>query len=165
MAATYRLSSWRRLLNALVRGLLRVGLGPRHTYLLTVRGRRSGKHILDACDLDGGRHTSLARRPLWRGVLGAQRPSRGSGDAEPRPPIRGRHHGCTRARRKRACAKTVCHRNPDHATISSTRHPTPRWRRLSPKPIATPSSASMGHQPRWRSIAPLAASPGSRPRR
>jgi hypothetical protein len=32
MAATYRLSHWRRLLNALVRGLLRVGLGPRHTY-------------------------------------------------------------------------------------------------------------------------------------
>lgn len=43
MAATYRLSRWRRLLNALVRTLLRVGLGPRHTYLLTVHGRRSGK--------------------------------------------------------------------------------------------------------------------------
>jgi deazaflavin-dependent oxidoreductase (nitroreductase family) len=42
MAATYRLSRWRRLLNALVRTLLRVGLGPRHTYLLTVQGRRSG---------------------------------------------------------------------------------------------------------------------------
>jgi hypothetical protein len=42
MAATYRRSRWRRLLNALVRGLLRVGLGPRHTYLLTVHGRRSG---------------------------------------------------------------------------------------------------------------------------
>jgi hypothetical protein len=42
MAATYRLSRWRHLLNALVRSLLRVGLGPRHTYLLTVQGRRSG---------------------------------------------------------------------------------------------------------------------------
>jgi deazaflavin-dependent oxidoreductase (nitroreductase family) len=42
MAVTYRLSRWRRALNALVRGLLRVGLGPRHTCLLTVRGRRSG---------------------------------------------------------------------------------------------------------------------------
>ena len=42
MAATYRLSVWRRLLNALVRTLLRGGLGPRRTYLLTVRGRRSG---------------------------------------------------------------------------------------------------------------------------
>jgi deazaflavin-dependent oxidoreductase (nitroreductase family) len=42
MAATYHLSHWRRLLNALVRGLLRVDLGPRHTYLLTVQGRRSG---------------------------------------------------------------------------------------------------------------------------
>ena len=42
MAATYRLSRWRRLLNGLARTLLRMGLGPRHTYLLTVRGRRTG---------------------------------------------------------------------------------------------------------------------------
>jgi deazaflavin-dependent oxidoreductase (nitroreductase family) len=42
MAATYRLSCWRRRLNGLVRTFLRVGLGPRHTPLLTVRGRRSG---------------------------------------------------------------------------------------------------------------------------
>jgi hypothetical protein len=41
MAATYRLSAWRRLANRLIR-LLRVGLGPPHTYLLTVRGWRSG---------------------------------------------------------------------------------------------------------------------------
>jgi deazaflavin-dependent oxidoreductase (nitroreductase family) len=43
MAATYHLSGSRRLLNALVKTLLRVGLAPRHTYLLTVRGRRSGQ--------------------------------------------------------------------------------------------------------------------------
>lgn len=43
MAATYRLSLWRRVANALVRALLRWGLGPRHTYLLTVRGRKSGR--------------------------------------------------------------------------------------------------------------------------
>jgi deazaflavin-dependent oxidoreductase (nitroreductase family) len=42
MAATYHLSGWRRLLNALVKTLLRMGLAPRHTYLLTVHGRRSG---------------------------------------------------------------------------------------------------------------------------
>jgi deazaflavin-dependent oxidoreductase (nitroreductase family) len=42
MAATYRLSRGRRRLNTPVRTLLRMGLGPRHTYLLTVRGRRSG---------------------------------------------------------------------------------------------------------------------------
>jgi deazaflavin-dependent oxidoreductase (nitroreductase family) len=42
MAATYRLSGWRRLLNGVVKTLLRVGLGPQHTYLLTVRGRRTG---------------------------------------------------------------------------------------------------------------------------
>ena len=43
MAATYRLSLWRRGVNALVRVLLGWGLGPRHTYLLTVRGRKSGR--------------------------------------------------------------------------------------------------------------------------
>lgn len=42
MAVTYRLSRWRRFLNAVVRAFLRVGLGPRRTYLLSVRGRRSG---------------------------------------------------------------------------------------------------------------------------
>src|ERR671925_348026 len=45
MTATYRLSNWRRLLNGLVRTLLRVGLGPRHTYLLTVQGRHRCTHF------------------------------------------------------------------------------------------------------------------------
>ena len=43
MAATYRPALWRRLANGLVRAMLRVGLGPPRTYLLTVRGRRSGR--------------------------------------------------------------------------------------------------------------------------
>jgi deazaflavin-dependent oxidoreductase (nitroreductase family) len=43
MAARYRLSLWRRLLNRIVRALLRVGVGPRRTYLLTVQGRRTGR--------------------------------------------------------------------------------------------------------------------------
>lgn len=43
MAKTYRLGFWRRAANGVVRGLLRVGLGPRHTYLLGVRGRRTGR--------------------------------------------------------------------------------------------------------------------------
>ena len=38
MAASYRLSSLRRALNALGRGLLGVGLGPPRTALLTVPG-------------------------------------------------------------------------------------------------------------------------------
>jgi DNA polymerase III epsilon subunit family exonuclease len=45
MAATYRLSGWRRLLNSLVRILLHVGLAPRHIYLLTVRGRLDGREL------------------------------------------------------------------------------------------------------------------------
>ena len=40
MAATYHLSGWRRGLNHLVRVLLRVGLGPPRTYLLTVGTRK-----------------------------------------------------------------------------------------------------------------------------
>jgi deazaflavin-dependent oxidoreductase (nitroreductase family) len=43
VAATYRLSAWRWVANVLVRALLQIGVGPRHTYLLTVRGRRSGQ--------------------------------------------------------------------------------------------------------------------------
>jgi deazaflavin-dependent oxidoreductase (nitroreductase family) len=42
-ARTYRLGSSRRIVNLLMRGLLRVGLAPPGTYLLTVRGRRTGK--------------------------------------------------------------------------------------------------------------------------
>jgi deazaflavin-dependent oxidoreductase (nitroreductase family) len=43
MAWRYRLGAWRRAVNWLVWGLLRVGLAPRRTYLLTVSGRRSGR--------------------------------------------------------------------------------------------------------------------------
>ncbi len=43
MAKNYRLTFWRRAVNVLVRCLLRVGLGPPHTYLLSVRGRRTGR--------------------------------------------------------------------------------------------------------------------------
>ena len=42
-ARTYRLGAARRLINHLVRVLLRLGLGPRSTYLLTVQGRKTGK--------------------------------------------------------------------------------------------------------------------------
>src|SRR5260370_10571797 len=43
MVKTYRLSAGRKLINWLVQGMLRLGVGPRTTYLLTVKGRRSGK--------------------------------------------------------------------------------------------------------------------------
>ena len=43
MAATYRLTFWRRVVNCVVCGLLRVGFGPPRTYLLTVRGRTTGQ--------------------------------------------------------------------------------------------------------------------------
>jgi len=43
MAATYRLSVWRRGVNVLVRLMLRWGFARRHTYLLNVPGRKSGR--------------------------------------------------------------------------------------------------------------------------
>ena|ERR687884_1310125 len=43
MARTYRLSLPRRLANAAIRPVVRLGLGARHTYILSVRGRRSGR--------------------------------------------------------------------------------------------------------------------------
>ena len=43
MGREYRLTPVRRTVNALVRLLIRVGAGGRHTYLLTVRGRKSGR--------------------------------------------------------------------------------------------------------------------------
>lgn len=43
MAQTYRLTRPRRLINVVIRRLILLGLGGRHTYLLTVRGRTSGR--------------------------------------------------------------------------------------------------------------------------
>ena len=45
MAATYRLSPTRRAANRLVRLLLKLGLMPGPTYLLTVPGRRTGRPL------------------------------------------------------------------------------------------------------------------------
>ena len=57
MAQTYRLTRPRRLINVVFRGLARLGLGGRHTYLLTVRGRKSGRAHSTPVTLveDGGR--------------------------------------------------------------------------------------------------------------
>ena len=43
MSHEYRLTPVRRTVNALMRLLIRVGVGGRHTYLLTVKGRKSGR--------------------------------------------------------------------------------------------------------------------------
>jgi deazaflavin-dependent oxidoreductase (nitroreductase family) len=43
MTRPYRHSAWRRGLNALVRVMLRLGIGPPRTYLLTVPGRTTGR--------------------------------------------------------------------------------------------------------------------------
>jgi deazaflavin-dependent oxidoreductase (nitroreductase family) len=42
MSPTYHLTLPRRILNSLVRALLRLGIAPRGMYLLTARGRRTG---------------------------------------------------------------------------------------------------------------------------
>jgi deazaflavin-dependent oxidoreductase (nitroreductase family) len=43
MAKIYELTPTRRLANWLMKALLRAGVGPKASYLLTVRGRKSGK--------------------------------------------------------------------------------------------------------------------------
>jgi deazaflavin-dependent oxidoreductase (nitroreductase family) len=43
MARAYRLGFWRRLINRIIGALLRLGVKLPHTYLLTVRGRKSGR--------------------------------------------------------------------------------------------------------------------------
>lgn len=43
MAMTYRLGFARRVVNGVVKGVLRVGVAGGHTYLLSVSGRRTGK--------------------------------------------------------------------------------------------------------------------------
>ena len=45
MAATYRLGVVRRLANTLITALLRIGIGPPRTYLLTVSGRKTGRPL------------------------------------------------------------------------------------------------------------------------
>ena len=62
MAATYRLTPIRRAANQLVRLLLRLGLMPGPTYLLSVRGRRSGRPLSTPVTLveDGGERWLVA---------------------------------------------------------------------------------------------------------
>jgi deazaflavin-dependent oxidoreductase (nitroreductase family) len=58
MARKYNLTRSRRVLNALMRVLLRVGVAPAATYLLTVRGRKSGvphSTPVTLVERDGGR--------------------------------------------------------------------------------------------------------------
>lgn len=43
MARTYRLGTTRRLVNAAMSPLARLGLAGQHTYVLTVRGRKTGR--------------------------------------------------------------------------------------------------------------------------
>ncbi|MBN1220055.1 MAG: nitroreductase family deazaflavin-dependent oxidoreductase [Anaerolineae bacterium] len=43
MAKTYQVTTMVRFVNKIMQGLVRWGVGPKQTYLLTVRGRKSGK--------------------------------------------------------------------------------------------------------------------------
>jgi deazaflavin-dependent oxidoreductase (nitroreductase family) len=62
VAFQYQRGLARSAVNRLVRGLLRVGLGPRETYLLTVAGRRSGEPRSTPVTLveEGGRRWLVA---------------------------------------------------------------------------------------------------------
>jgi deazaflavin-dependent oxidoreductase (nitroreductase family) len=43
MAKTYQVSATVKFVNRIMRALVRFGLGPKQTYILTVRGRKSGR--------------------------------------------------------------------------------------------------------------------------
>jgi deazaflavin-dependent oxidoreductase (nitroreductase family) len=43
VARTYRITPFLKLVNQFMRAALRLGIAPRHTFLLTVRGRKSGR--------------------------------------------------------------------------------------------------------------------------
>ncbi len=77
MAARYRLGLGRRAANRIIRALLRLGLGPAGTYLLTVAGRRSGAPRSTPVTLveDGGRRwlVSPYGEVAWVGNLRAAR--------------------------------------------------------------------------------------------
>src|SRR5918912_973582 len=62
MAETYRLTLWRKVLNWLMAALLRLGARPNTTYLLTVRGRRTGRARSTPVTLveEGGRRWLVA---------------------------------------------------------------------------------------------------------
>jgi deazaflavin-dependent oxidoreductase (nitroreductase family) len=62
MASTYRLGAARRAVNALIHALLRVGIGPPRTYLLTVAGRKTGRPLTTPVTLveSGGRRWLVA---------------------------------------------------------------------------------------------------------
>jgi deazaflavin-dependent oxidoreductase (nitroreductase family) len=62
VAAQFQRGLARRAINAIVRMLLPLGLGPRSTYLLTVRGRRSGAPRTTPVTLveEGGRRWLVA---------------------------------------------------------------------------------------------------------
>jgi hypothetical protein len=77
MAKTYRLTFGRRLLNRLVRALLRAGLGPRATYPPTVRGRTSGKPRSTPVTLVEGEGQRWLVAPY--GVVGWVRNARAAG--------------------------------------------------------------------------------------
>src|SRR5918997_1086554 len=51
MGLAYRLTMPRRVANALITPLIRLGIGPRDAYLLTVAGRRSGRRYTTPVNL------------------------------------------------------------------------------------------------------------------
>jgi deazaflavin-dependent oxidoreductase (nitroreductase family) len=80
MAKSYRLTPLRRFANILMRKLLRLGLAPRTTMLLTVPGRRSGKpHSTPVTLVEEDGHRWLVA-PY--GPVGCARNARAAGQVE-----------------------------------------------------------------------------------
>jgi hypothetical protein len=65
VARTYRVGSSRRLVNTVIGPLTRVGLAGRHTYILTVRGRKTGRaYSTPVILIEDGEHWLVASTPV-----------------------------------------------------------------------------------------------------
>jgi hypothetical protein len=106
MAWAYRLGLWRRLVNRIIRVLLRLGVSPPHIYLLTVAGRKPAA-LLNTRDTGGKRWGTLASGAVWRSGLGTKRSCSQVGYANAWSQITDRKHSGTLGRGRRSGAKEV----------------------------------------------------------
>jgi hypothetical protein len=81
-ARQYRPGRGRHVENTIMNALVRAGLVPR-SYLLTTRGRKTGKPRTNPGGPSRARRATLVGRPLRPSVLGAQRSRGRAGDPDP----------------------------------------------------------------------------------
>jgi hypothetical protein len=159
-ARRYRLTPARRLANWLTKGLVRAGLAPRHTYLLEVRGRRTGRRYTTPVRLVENHGYALARRALRRAQLGQERARERRRRAPPRLPPRAARSHRARAGGERPDPEALPERGAHHPALLHRRA------RRRPSGVSSRGGAAPGlraHEQR-RKRKELAMSTGTAPR-